>query len=70
MKRIIMSAMVLVMLLTSIGGCWVGWDEGGRDRRHESDRRDDRDGRHGDSGDQEGPRGPGGGGPGDSGGGH
>ncbi len=50
MKRIIMSAMVLVVLLTSIGGCWVGWDEGGRDGRHEGDRRDDRDGRHGDSG--------------------
>ena len=66
MKRIIILAMVLIMLLTSIGGCWVGWDEGGRDRRHDQDGRQ----RHGDSGDQEGPRGPGGGGPGGSGGGH
>jgi hypothetical protein len=30
MKRIIMLAMVLVMMLVSIGGCWVGWYEDGR----------------------------------------
>jgi hypothetical protein len=30
MKIIIMSAMVFVMLVVSIGGCWVGWEEGGR----------------------------------------
>jgi hypothetical protein len=33
MKRIIMLAMVLVMILVSIGGCWVGYDEGGRGGR-------------------------------------
>ncbi|MGD0279768.1 MAG: hypothetical protein ABSC11_10730 [Smithella sp.] len=64
MKRIILSAMVLVMLLISIGGCWPWKDEGARDRRH------DQDGTHGDSEDQEGPGGPGGGGPGGAGGGH
>ena len=35
MKRIIILAMVLVMLLTSIGGCWGPWDEGGRGGRGE-----------------------------------
>jgi hypothetical protein len=40
MKRIIMLAMVLVMLLTSIGGCWVPWDEGGRGGRGEGHDRD------------------------------
>ena len=33
MKRIIMLAMVLVMMLVSIGGCWVGWDRDDRGRR-------------------------------------
>ena len=28
MKRMIMSAMVLVMLLVSIGGCWAPWWHG------------------------------------------
>ena len=49
MKRIIMVAMVLVMMLVSIGGCWVGWDEGGRGGRsegHERDRGHDRDQRY------------------------
>lgn len=32
MKRIIISAMVFVLLLTSIGGCWVS-----RDGRHDRD---------------------------------
>ena len=61
MKRIIMLAMVLVMLLTSISGCLVPWDEGGRDGRHDREGGHDRDGGHG------GTRGPEGGG---SGGGH
>ena len=43
MKRIIMLAMVLVMLLTSFGGCWVPWDEGGRGGRGEGH---DRGGEH------------------------
>jgi hypothetical protein len=30
MKRIIMWAMVLVMMLVSIGGCWPWWDRDGR----------------------------------------
>jgi hypothetical protein len=44
MKRIIMLAMVLVMMLVSIGGCWVGRDVDGRgggydrDQRHEERR--------------------------------
>jgi hypothetical protein len=54
MKRIIMLALVLVMLV-SIGGCFVPWDEGGRDgidRGHDRDggheREHGRDGGHGD----------------------
>ena len=43
MKRIIILAIVLVMLLTSIGGCWVPWNEGGRDGRGEGH---DRGGEH------------------------
>jgi hypothetical protein len=49
MKRIIMLAMGLVMMLVSIGGCWVGWDEGGRGGRgggHDRDGGRDRDQRH------------------------
>ena len=46
MKRIIMLAMVLVMLLISIGGCFVPWNEGGRDGRNGRDGRYDRDGGH------------------------
>ena len=40
MKRIIMLAMVLVMVLVSIGGCWVGWEDGrgGRGGGHEERR--------------------------------
>ena len=30
MKRIVILAVVLVMLLASIGGCWVGLDVDGR----------------------------------------
>ena len=30
MKRIIILVMVLVMMLTSIGGCFIGWDRDGR----------------------------------------
>jgi hypothetical protein len=60
MKRTIMLAMVLVMMLVSIGGCRVGWDrghdrEGGHDvgGGHEGDvghdkvEGDDRNQRHG-----------------------
>jgi hypothetical protein len=32
MKRIIMLAMALVIMIVSIGGCWPGRNEGGRDR--------------------------------------
>jgi hypothetical protein len=42
MKRIIMLAIVLVMMLVSIGGCWVGWDvddRGGRGGGHDRDQR-------------------------------
>jgi hypothetical protein len=47
MKRIIILAMVLVMLLTSIGGCWVPWDEGGRGGRGEGhDRGEGHEERH------------------------
>jgi ABC-type nickel/cobalt efflux system permease component RcnA len=49
MKKIIMLAMVSVMMLVSLGGCWVGWDEGGRDGRdrgHERDRGHDKDEGH------------------------
>ena len=41
MKRIIMLAMVLVVMLVSIGGCWPYWYEDGRGGRH------DRGGGHG-----------------------
>ena len=47
MKRIMMSAMVLVILLVSIGGCFVPWHGDGRDGRgggHDRDGRYDRDG--------------------------
>jgi hypothetical protein len=49
MKRIIMLAMVLVMLLVSVGGCYIGVDGrggrgGGYDRDGEHDH--DRDQRH------------------------
>ena len=33
MKRIIMAAMVLVVILVSIGGCWPWWHEDGRGGR-------------------------------------
>ena len=49
MKRIIILAMVLVMLVISIGGCWVPYEEGGRggrDDRHDRDGGYDRDGGH------------------------
>ena len=38
MKRFIMLAMVLVMMVVSIGGCWIGWegdDRGGRGGGHD-----------------------------------
>ncbi|MEN6507814.1 MAG: hypothetical protein ABFD63_03340 [Smithella sp.] len=40
MKRIIMSTMVLLMLLASIGGCFVPWYEDGRDGRDGGHQRD------------------------------
>jgi len=49
MKRIIMLAIVLVMMVVSIGGCWVPYEEGGRgdrDGRHERGGGHDRDGGH------------------------
>jgi len=51
MKKIVLSVVVLVMMLVSIGGCWVGWDRDGRDGRggghdrgggHERQRHDER----------------------------
>jgi hypothetical protein len=68
MKRIIILATALAMLVTSISGCWVGWDEGGRGGRdggYDRDGEHDRDGGHDHN---EGPRGHTG--PGGSGGGH
>ena len=56
MKRIIILGMVSVMMLVSMGGCWVGWDEGGRDgrdRRHDRDRGHDRDRDHDRDGDHD-----------------
>ena len=53
MKRIIMLAMVLVMMLAFIGGCWPWWYEdgrggrgGGHDRGHDRGGGHDRDQRH------------------------
>jgi hypothetical protein len=49
MKKIIILAMVLVMMLVSIGGCWVGLDadgRGGRDGGHHEDGGQDRHQRH------------------------
>lgn len=48
MKRIVVSVMVLVMLLASIGGCFVPVPvdrdgRGGRDGGHNKDRGHDRD---------------------------
>ena len=48
MKRIITLAMVLVMLV-SIGGCWVGWEgdgRGGRGGGHDRDGGRDSGGGH------------------------
>jgi len=61
MKRIIILAMVLVMLLASIGGCWPWYGPGGREEGGGHDRGGSQGGRG------EGPRG---GGHGGSGGGH
>ena len=49
MKRIIMLAMILVMMLVSIGGCWVGRDvdgRGGRGGERDRDRGYERDDGH------------------------
>jgi len=42
MKKIIIFSMVLVMMLLSIGGCWMRWDRDGRDGRGEQHERDQR----------------------------
>ncbi len=65
MKRIIMLAMALVMILASIGGCWPWRDEGGRGGGRD---RDDGYNRSGGPGGSEAPRGHTG--PGGAGGGH
>ena len=44
MKRIMILAMALVMMLVSIGGCWPWWHEGGKGDRHERDAGHDRRG--------------------------
>ena len=62
MKRIIILVMALVMMLVSIGGCWLWRDEGGRGGGHERDEGYDIGGGSG------GPRGHAG--PGGAGGGH
>jgi hypothetical protein len=46
MKKIIMLAMVLVMLLVSIGGCWVPWHGDGRNGGHDRGGGHQRDGGH------------------------
>ncbi|MGO9137189.1 MAG: hypothetical protein ACLP9S_01825 [Syntrophales bacterium] len=38
MKRILLLVMALVMLVTSIGGCWIVWDEDRGGRGGESER--------------------------------
>lgn len=53
MKKIIMLAIALVMMIISIGGCFVPWDEGRRDGRHDRDGRYDRDGGHDRDGDHD-----------------
>jgi len=62
MKRIIILAMALVIILVSIGGCWPWRNEGGRDGGHD---KHDRGGtpRDSDLGEPDG-------GPGGAGGGH
>jgi hypothetical protein len=46
MKRIIMLAIVLVMMVVSIGGCFIGPDGDGRGRGHDRDGGHERDGDH------------------------
>ncbi len=49
MKRFIISAMVLVMMIVSIGGCFVPWHgdgRGGRDGRHDRGGDHHKDGGH------------------------
>lgn len=42
MKRITILSVVLVIVLVSIGGCWVGIDaDGGRDGRHDRQQKHD-----------------------------
>ena len=49
MKKTIMLIIVSMMTLVSLGGCWIGPDEGGRggrDHGYDRDRGHDRDGGH------------------------
>ena len=49
MKRTIMLAIGLAMMLAAIGGCWPWWYEdggGGRGGKHDRGRGHDRDQRH------------------------
>jgi len=68
MKRIIMVAMALVMMLVSIEGCWSWWHEGGKGEGQERDEGHDRGGVPGGPEGSVGPRGHAG--PGGAGGGH
>jgi hypothetical protein len=68
MKKIIILAMALVMMLVSIGGCWPWGHEDGNGDRHEKDAGYDRGGVPGGPEGSAGPRGHVG--PGGAGGGH
>jgi hypothetical protein len=52
MKRIILLGMVSVMMLVSMGGCWVGLDVDERDGRHHRDGYHHRDRGHDRDGDR------------------
>ena len=56
MKRFIISAMVLVMMIVSIGGCFVPWHGDGRGGRHDRDKGHDRGGDHHKDGGRDGRR--------------
>ena len=56
MKRIFMMALVLAVMLVSLGGCLVGWEGEGRDGRgggYDRDRGHDRDRDHDRGGDHD-----------------
>jgi len=60
MKRIIIVAMALVMMLVSIGGCWPWWHEDGKGDGHDRNTGYDRGGGPGGSEAPRGHTGPGG----------